>query len=42
VWGFDNVRINDASLVPDALGVNPRGTIMAIAARYRDQLLAEA
>ena len=31
VWGFDNLRVNDASLLPDAPGVNPQGTIMAIA-----------
>lgn len=33
VWGFDNLRVNDASLLPDAPGVNPQGTIMAVAAR---------
>jgi choline dehydrogenase-like flavoprotein len=42
VWGFDNLRVSDASLVPDAPGVNPQGTIMAIAARNSDQFLAEA
>jgi choline dehydrogenase-like flavoprotein len=40
VWGYDNLRVNDASLVPDAPGVNPQGTIMAIAARNSDQFLA--
>jgi choline dehydrogenase-like flavoprotein len=40
VWGFENLRVNDASLVPDAPGVNPQGTIMAIAARNSDQFLA--
>lgn len=33
VWGFDNLRVNDASLIPDSPGVNPQGTIMAVAAR---------
>ena len=33
VWGMENVRINDASLLPDAPGVNPQGMIMALAAR---------
>ena len=27
VWGYENLRINDASLVPDAPGVNPQCTI---------------
>jgi choline dehydrogenase-like flavoprotein len=40
VWGYENLRINDASLVPDAPGVNPQGTIMAIAARNSDYFLA--
>src|SRR5215207_6092678 len=42
VWGFDNLRVSDASLVPDAPGVNPQGTIMAIAARNSDHFLADA
>jgi choline dehydrogenase-like flavoprotein len=42
VWDFDNLRVSDASLVPDAPGVNPQGTIMAIAARNSDHFLAEA
>jgi choline dehydrogenase-like flavoprotein len=41
VWGFDNLRVSDASLIPDAPGVNPQGTIMAIAARNSDQFLSE-
>jgi choline dehydrogenase-like flavoprotein len=40
VWRYDNLRVNDASLVPDAPGVNPQGTIMAIAARNSDHFLA--
>lgn len=33
VNGTDNVRVNDASLLPDAPGVNPQATVMAIAIR---------
>jgi choline dehydrogenase-like flavoprotein len=40
VWGYTNLRVNDASLLPDAPGVNPQGTIMAIAARNSDHFLA--
>jgi choline dehydrogenase-like flavoprotein len=42
VWGFDNLRVNDASLLPDAPGVNPQGTIMAIAARNSEHFLSKA
>jgi choline dehydrogenase-like flavoprotein len=41
VWGLRNLRVNDASLLPDAPGVNPQGTIMALAARNSEQFLAE-
>jgi choline dehydrogenase-like flavoprotein len=40
VWDFENLYVNDASLLPDAPGVNPQGTIMAIAARNCDHFLA--
>jgi choline dehydrogenase-like flavoprotein len=40
VWGYENLRVNDASLLPDAPGVNPQGTIMAIAARNSDEFLS--
>ena len=33
VFGYDNLYINDGSLMPSAPGVNPQGTIMAIARR---------
>lgn len=33
VWGTSNVWVNDASLLPDAPGVNPQGTVMALATR---------
>ena len=40
VWGYENLRVNDASLLPDAPGVNPQGTIMAIAGRNAEHFLA--
>jgi choline dehydrogenase-like flavoprotein len=40
VWGFENLRVNDASLLPDAPGVNPQGSIMAFAARNCDHFLS--
>jgi len=33
VWGYENLYINDGSLLPSAPGVNPQGGIMAIALR---------
>jgi choline dehydrogenase-like flavoprotein len=33
VHGFDNLRVNDASLLCTAPGVNPQGSTMAIARR---------
>jgi choline dehydrogenase-like flavoprotein len=41
VWGYANLRVNDASLIPDAPGVNPQAAIMAIATRNCDQFLAD-
>ena len=40
IWGTDNLHVNDASLLPDAPGVNPQAAIMAIAARNADAYLA--
>jgi choline dehydrogenase-like flavoprotein len=40
VHGTANLYVNDASLLPDAPGVNPQATIMAIAARNSDHFLA--
>ncbi|MFB9314866.1 GMC family oxidoreductase N-terminal domain-containing protein [Nocardioides plantarum] len=34
-----NLRVNDASLLPDAPGINPQGTLMAVAHRNVEQLL---
>jgi len=33
VNGTRNVRVNDASLLPDAPGVNPQASVMAVAIR---------
>jgi len=41
VHGVEGLRVNDASLVPDAPGVNPQAAIMTIAARNADHLLEE-
>lgn len=39
VWNQQNLRVNDASLLPDAPGVNPQAAIMAIARRNAEQFL---
>jgi len=41
VWGIDGLRVNDASLLPDAPGVNPQAGVMAIALRNVDHFLAQ-
>ncbi len=33
VHGFSNLYVNDASMLPDSPGINPQGTIMALARR---------
>lgn len=33
VFGWENLYVNDASMLPDSPGVNPQGTIMALARR---------
>ncbi|MBK5287379.1 MAG: GMC family oxidoreductase [Acidimicrobiia bacterium] len=40
VWDSDNLFVNDASLLPDAPGVNPQAAVMTIAARNADAYLA--
>jgi choline dehydrogenase-like flavoprotein len=40
VWGIDGLYVNDASLLPDAPGVNPQAGVMAIALRNVDHFLA--
>lgn len=42
IWGLGNLRVNDASLLPDAPGVNPQSTVMTIALRNADHFLANA
>lgn len=39
--GMANVRIADASLIPEAPGVNPQATVMALAYRIADLFLSE-
>ncbi|MCJ7524012.1 MAG: GMC family oxidoreductase [Candidatus Aminicenantes bacterium] len=40
VHGFDNLYIGDASLIPDSPGVNPQGTVMALALRNANHFIA--
>jgi choline dehydrogenase-like flavoprotein len=40
VWDVQNLRVNDASLLADAPGVNPQAAIMTIALRNADHFLA--
>jgi choline dehydrogenase-like flavoprotein len=40
VHGFTNLRVNDASLLPDAPGVNPQAGVMTIALRNAEQFLS--
>jgi choline dehydrogenase-like flavoprotein len=40
VWGHPNLRVNDASLLPDAPGVNPQAGVMTIALRNAEHFLA--
>ena len=39
VHGFRNLYVNDASLIPDAPGVNPQGMTMAIALRNAEHFM---
>jgi choline dehydrogenase-like flavoprotein len=39
VRGTRNVFVNDASLLPDAPGVNPQGSVMAVAIRNARRFL---
>lgn len=41
VRGWDNLRINDASMLPDSPGVNPQGSVMAFARRNALHFIAE-
>lgn len=42
VHGVENLRVNDASLLPDAPGVNPQAAIMTIALRNAEHFLSGA
>ena len=33
VFRWENLHVNDASMLPDSPGVNPQGTVMALARR---------
>lgn len=37
--GLDNVWVNDSSLLPDTPGINPQGTILAIARRNAERMI---
>ncbi len=41
VFGYQNITLADASLIPDGPGVNPQGTVMAIAKRNACNYLKE-
>jgi choline dehydrogenase-like flavoprotein len=41
VRGFANLYLGDASIIPDAPGVNPQGTVMALALRNARHFLSE-
>ena len=41
VKGHENLFVQDASLIPTSLGVNPQGTIMALVTRNMEMLLDE-
>ena len=41
VRGYNNLYIQDASLIPTSLGVNPQGTIMALVARNMEKFINE-
>ena len=41
VYGFENLYLNDASILPDSPGVNPQGTVMAMARRNALRFAAE-
>jgi choline dehydrogenase-like flavoprotein len=40
VYGYDNLFINDASMLPDSPGVNPQGAVMALARRNAQHFLS--
>lgn len=40
VRGVEGLRVNDTSLFPEAVGVNPQGTLMALAHRNVEEMLS--
>jgi choline dehydrogenase-like flavoprotein len=40
LYGADNILVNDASLLPDAPGVNPQASVMAVALRNARHFIA--
>lgn len=42
VLGFENLHVNDASLIPDSPGVNPQGSTMAIAMRNVEHFMEDS
>lgn len=42
VWGVANLRVNDASLLPEAPGVNPQSAVMTVGLRNAEHFLAGA
>lgn len=40
--GYEGIRVNDSSLIPSAPGINPQGTVMAIASRNVHEFLGSA
>jgi choline dehydrogenase-like flavoprotein len=41
LFGWDNLYVNDASMLPDSPGVNPQGSVMALARRNALHFLSE-
>lgn len=39
IWDLDNLYVNDASILPDSPGINPQGTIMALAMRNTERFI---
>jgi choline dehydrogenase-like flavoprotein len=40
VHGYENLFVSDASVLPDSPGVNPQGSVMAVARRNAQHFLA--
>jgi choline dehydrogenase-like flavoprotein len=41
IFGCDNLYVNDASMLPDSPGVNPQGSVMALARRNAQRFLSQ-